>query len=685
VIDGNVQMDDETMQLEKRRSWSAWRGCVVFIAGISLASPVLAQRPPPVDLLELSLEELLTLEITSAGKKSQLIADTAAAIYVITSEDIRRSHATTLMDLLRQVPGIHVAREATGKWSISIRGFTNENANKLLVLIDGRSIYTPVFSGVEWKGQDTLLEDIDRIEVVRGPGGSVWGANAVNGVINIITKSAGDTQGTSLSLQAGTLDNGTMTARYGGSLGASAQFRVFAKYFNRPSLPNGEGVTDWGGWKSLRQGGRLDWAPTGRDRFMASSEWLVNDVFELDDEMTPETFPFQAIVEERDRVRAGFLLGRWTRLRPNGSEFDVQIFHDRNRAYDASGRDRAETVETTDAEFKYHVNLEGMHDVVWGGGFRQVHDRVDRALDSWFEPAAFTARTYNAFLQDEMTWRQDSLRLTAGTKVEWNSFSGVEVQPTARLLWAATPRHSVWTAVSRAVRVPSRFEVDQYSIEDVEEESGGIVYDLFVPSPSFKPETVLGYEAGYRFLPVRSVSLDVSTFYNHYTNLETVERGEQGPSMAPIPGLVTPLTLTNAGFGNVYGSEVLAFWTISNALQLSGSYSRLHMRMDDTGLLNNENGDRWELTYAPNIFFVRAYSELPYQIELNGELRFVDAVPGQEVDGYLDGNLHVSREIRRGLRLTVTVENAIHDHHAEWDEGDQVLPRAVRAGFNWQF
>jgi iron complex outermembrane receptor protein len=673
------------MQREKRPSWAAWRGCVVFAAGVSLASPALAQRAPPVDLLDLSLEELLTLEITSAGKKSQLIGKTAAAVYVITSEDIRRSHATTLMDLLRQVPGIHVAREATGNWSISIRGFAHENANKLLVLIDGRTLYTPVFTGVEWKGQDTLLEDIERIEVVRGPGGSVWGANAVNGVINIITKSAGETQGTSLSLQAGTQDNGTMSARYGGSLGDTAHFRVFAKYFNRPSMRNGEGVTDWGGWKSLRQGGRLDWAPSGHDRLMASSEWFVNDLFELDNEMTPATFPFRTGVEERDRVRAGFLLGRWTRLRADGSEFDVQIFHDRNRAYDAAGRDRAETVQTTDVELKYHMRLAGPHDVVWGGGFRQVADRVDPALDGWFEPAEFTARTFNAFLQDEMTWRRDTLRFTAGTKVEWNSFSGVEVQPTARLLWTAHPRHSAWTAVSRAVRVPSRFELDRFSIEDVEQEHEAIVYDLFIPPRSFRPEAVLGYEAGYRFLPVRSVSLDISTFYNDYTSLESIERGEEQMATMPIRGLMTPLTLTNAGFGKVYGAEVLAFWAITNALQLSGSYSRLHMRMDDLGLRHNEKVERWERNYAPNTFFVRAYVDLPYAVELNGEFRFVDAVPGQEVDSYLDGNIQVSREIRRGLRLSVTVENALHDHHAEWDDGDLVLPRAIRAGFNWQF
>lgn len=648
-------------------------------------APALFAQQRPVNLTEMSLEELLTLEITSAGKKSQLIGETAAAIYVITSDDIRRSQATTVMELLRQVPGMHVARENTGRWAISIRGFTGKTANKLLVLIDGRTLYTPLYTGVEWKSQDTLLEDVDRIEVIRGPGASLWGANAVNGVINIITKDASQTQGLAVAAQTGTTENGTVSARYGGTLGDAGHYRVFSKAFNRHSLPTGEGEPQWGGWSNIRQGARVDLRPTGADHIAISSEWYVNKIDEFDDEMTPETFPFETTVEERDRVNATFVLGRWARQRTGGGGFSVQAFFDRNRTYDADRRDRDEWIETTDIEFQYHMARNGRHDIMWGGGFRNVRDLVGPAIDSWFAPDRFTARTYNAFVQDEIDWLDDSVRLTLGAKVESNAFSGIEVQPTARLLWAPTAQHSLWTAASRAVRVPSRYEVDQFSIRRARKKDDVITYNFLVPPQSFKPEQLRAYEAGYRFLPTRRFSVDVSTFYNTYTDLLTVQKGEQVQVDAPIHGLMTPMTYTNDGYGAVYGAELLAFWTVSDTLQVSGSYSRLQMRMDPTGLPHRRNGDRLEELYAPNMFFARAYLDLPFRIDLSGELRRVGRVPGQEVDGYVDGNLRLSREIARGLRLNLSLDNVAHARHAEWDEGELMVPRAVRAGFTWGF
>ena len=664
-----------------------FRVSVMSLLALTLAgaSPALAQQRPGIELTEMSLEELLTLEITSAGKKSQLIGDTAAAIYVITADDIRRSNATTVMELLRQVPGMQVARQATGKWAIGIRGFAQENANKLLVLIDGRTLYTPVYTGVDWEAQDTLLEDVDRIEVIRGPGASLWGANAVNGVINIITKSAADTQGGAASFQTGARENGTVAARYGGSLGTAAHYRVFSKYFNRKSLQDASGVTPWGGWSSVRQGGRVDWDPTSRDSITLTSEWFINDLREHDEETTAETFPFDTAVEEHDRTTGAFVLGRWNRRQTTGGELGLQFFYDRNRTSDAGGLDRDERVETADVEFQHRMGFAGRHDVVWGGGFRQVRDRVAPALDSWFIPNRFTARTYNAFVQTEMATSDKTLRLTAGSKLERNSFSGVEVQPTARLLWAPSASHSLWTAASRAVRVPSRFEVHQYSIEEPEEDERGVVYDLIVPPQGFKPESIRAYEAGYRFLPTRRFSVDVSTFYNVYTHLQTVERGEQVAATFPVSGLMTELTRTNAGHGKVYGAEVVAFWTISDALQISGSYTRLQMRLDTTGLPHNEEGDRMDELYAPNAFFIRAYSDLPYRIELNGEFRYVDGIPGQDVGRYFDGSLHLSRQLRGGLRLNLTAENLLHRRHGEWDESEMTLSRGVRAGIAWRF
>jgi iron complex outermembrane receptor protein len=342
-------------------------------------------------------------------------------------------------------------------------------------------------------------------------------------------------------------------------------------------------------------------------------------------------------------------------------------------------------VGTADLEFQHRLKAATSHDLLWGVGFRQVRDRVGPALASWFTPERFTARTYNAFLHDEATWRDKTIRVTAGSKLEWNAFSGFEIQPNVRVLWAPTPVHSVWTAASRAVRAPSRYEVHQVSIEDVEEQDGDVVYSLFVPPAAFRSETVTAYEAGYRFVPTRRLSLDVSSFYNVYDHLQTVETGTQQRSALPIAGLMTPLGRTNAGSGRVSGAEVLAYWTISGALQVSGSYTALHMRMDRTGLPHNEHGDRVEDQYAANMFFVRAYANLPYAVELNSDLRFVGRVRGEGVPAYFEGSVHVSREVLRGLRVTGSVDNILHRRHGEWDEGELTVPRGLRIGLDWRF
>ena len=444
-----------------------WSRAGLALAGFALTTGLICGAPadagqrPGVNLGDMSLEELLTIQVVSAGKKSQLITETAAAIYVITADDIRRQNASTLTDLLRQVPGILVAQEATGEWSISIRGFNDKHANKLLVLMDGRTLYSPLYGGVEWDVQDAMLEDIDRIEVIRGPGAALWGANAVNGVINIIMKPAADTLGGLVALDAGTLEKGSIAARYGGSIGDTVHYRVFSKYFDRASLEDAAGATPWGGWTNLRQGGRVDWSPSTSDTITLTGEWSLGNLRGPDNEIVSFTPPFESAVDEHDKTSAGFLLTRWTRKRPAGSQFDLQFFYDRIHQYDGLGHDKDESIGTTDVEFSHHLKVFGRHDLVWGVGFRQVRDRVLPAFDSSFTPVSYTARTYNGFAQDEIALRRDSLRLTVGTKFERNAFSGTEIQPTVRLLWAPAQRHSAWTAVSRAVRVPSRSERDQ--------------------------------------------------------------------------------------------------------------------------------------------------------------------------------------------------------------------------------
>jgi iron complex outermembrane receptor protein len=661
---------------------------LVFTTALLAAVPASAgQQRPPVNLVEMSLEELLTIRVTAAGKKDQLITETAAAIYVITADDIRRNNASTITELLRQVPGILVAREATGEWAISIRGFNDKHANKLLVLMDGRTLYSPLYGGVEWDVHDTMIEDIDRIEIIRGPGAALWGANAVNGVINIITKPAAETRGGLVTYQAGTFERNSIAARYGGSMGKQVQYRLFGKYFNRPSLQDPEGNTPYGGWNSWRQGGRLDWSPNTTDTVTLSGDWSRSNLREVDDEITSLTPPFESVVEEHDKTTTAFLMTRWNRKRADGSELDVHFFYDRNHQYDGLGHDKDESIQTTDLEFTYHLRVRGRHDFVWGGGFRHVSDTVMPAFDSWFTPESRRVRTYNGFVQDEIALRaDDSVTLIAGSKFEWNSFSKFEVQPTVRLLWAPKQTQSLWLAVSRAVRVPSRNEHDQYELDSIaENEDGEIEYGLLMASPTFQPEKLTAYEAGYRFLTARRLSVDVASFVNVYDDLQTTDTGDAVVTLTPFAGVQTPLLRANNAYGRVMGIETTVFWTVNNRLQLSGNYTRLHMRLHARGASGDEGAQDVEEKNATNLVYARAYLDLPYDIDFAGELRYVSAIAGEEIPAYMDGNIHISRVIREGLRLNLTVNNLIHRRHAEWDGGDQVQSRALRASLTWTF
>jgi iron complex outermembrane receptor protein len=659
---------------------------LALTAALLVAGPASAGQRPPLNLAEMSIEELLTVNVTSAGKKEQLIADTAAALYVITADDIRRNNVSTITEVLRQVPGILVARQATGEWSISIRGFNDNHANKLLVLMDGRTLYSPLYTGVEWDVHDTMIEDIERIEVIRGPGAALWGANAVNGVINIITKHAADTRGGLVTFQGGQFERTALTARYGGSISPKVQYRLFGKYFNRPSLEDGAGDTPYGGWDSVRSGGRLDWSPNPVDHVTMSGDWSLSNLREIDDEITSASPPFESVVEEHDRTRTAFLLTQWNRKRSNGSEFDVRFFYDHNRQSDALGHDKIQTIETADVEFNYHLPIDERHDLVWGGGIRQVRDSIKPDFNSFFVPDSYRARTYNAFVQHEVTLKDEAIRLTTGSKLERNSFSGFEVQPTFRALWAPTKRQSVWVAVSRAVRVPSREERDGFEVDSIgETQDGAIAYALLVGSPDFKPEQLIAYEAGYRIVTARRLSIDVASFYNAYDDLQTIETGETVATLSPVAGRMTPLVRANNAYGRVMGAEVTAFWTVSPGIQLSGNYTRLQPRLDARPESNDEDAEAFEDTNARNLVYVRGYADLPYAVDFAGELRYVSAITGEDVPAYVDGNIHLSRAIRAGVRLKLTVENLMHRRHAEWNEGELVQSRALRASLTWQF
>src|SRR6266446_877925 len=476
--------------------------------GLVLAFLLLAHVPasaqteqavePAKALKQLSLEELFDLEVTSVSQKPEPVSKTAAAVHVVTSDDIRRTGALSIPEALRYVPGVEVARVDSRSYAITARGFNGTTANKLLVLIDGRSVYTPLYSGVFWDAQDAFMEDIEQIEVIRGPGATVWGANAVNGVINVISKSAANTQGFLVTGGAGNMERGFAGARYGGALGPRAFFRVYAKAFDRgPSkLPHGQ---DAGDASRMHQGGlRADWTPTTADGVTVQGDFYGSGI---------------------DRRSAGPTdisgsngLARWTRAFSGHSSLQLQGYYDRTKREIASTLNEA--LDTYDLTLNHHLAPAARHDVVWGLGFPLTDDDVrnSSALLA-FLPPRLTQRLYTGFVQDEIALEADRLYLTMGSKVEHNSYTGFEYQPSLRLAWMPKPEQTLWAAASRAVRAPSRID-----------------RDFFVPAQppyflvgdsTFQSEVLYAYELGYKSRPLTDLTASISTFYNVYDKLRS--------------------------------------------------------------------------------------------------------------------------------------------------------------------
>jgi iron complex outermembrane receptor protein len=454
----------------------------------------------PGALKKLSLEQLMAIEVSSVSRRPERLSDAASAIQVITREDIQRSGATRLPEALRLATNLEVDQLDASQWAISARGFNSPLANKLLVLIDGRTVYSPLFAGVFWDAQDVLLEDVEQIEVISGPGATLWGANAVNGVINITTKKAKDTQGLLVLGGGGTELHGFGGARYGGRIGSKARFRVYGKYSERDGteLPTGEDISnDW----SFGQGGfRLDWDASTGDLIT-----VQGDLYDGHTDQTPTT----------DAVARGAnAVGRWSHKLSARSDLQLQLYVDRTHRDVPGSYD--DVLDTYDVDFQYHIALGGRHDVVWGVGYRLVEDDF-KSVAVAILPEQVSLETFSAFAQDEIALG-NRLRLTLGTKLEHNDYTDFEFQPSVRLAWQVNDRQTLWAAVSRAVRTPSRLDRDL----------------VILPGPNFNSEVVRAYELGYRGQATERLSFSVSAFYNDYDDLRSVE-----PPIPPnlFPGL----------------------------------------------------------------------------------------------------------------------------------------------------
>ncbi len=663
------------------------------VAGVCSAGAYDTEPALPADLTELSLEDLMDIEITSVAKKSQKLSEAAAAIFVITQEDIRRSGATSIPEALRMVPGLEVARIDANKWAITSRGFNGRFANKLLVLIDGRTVYTPLYSGVYWDMKDTLLEDIDRIEVIRGPGAALWGANAVNGVINIMTKGAEDTQGGLIVAGTGTEEQGFGSLRYGAKLGQDIFSRVYVKYFDRDSgvFPSGEDGADE--WDVLRAGFRMDWQGSGPDALtlqgdIYDGEAGVTIVTKSFDPYAPPTF------DEDDSISGANLLSRWKHTVSDTSEIALQVYYDRT---ERNGAILDQIHDTFDLDLQQQFALGKRQEIVWGLGYRFVSDDIRNTFYGSWDPDSRDDDLYSGFVQDDITLIKDRLRLTLGAKFEHNDYTGSEIQPSGRLMWTPQEGHSIWGAISRAVRTPSRTEEDGRLNTTVL--PPGLLLPLFpgygvvslLGDGDYEPEELLAYELGYRTQPTDQFSVDIAAFFNDYSNLRTLEPGNAFLEVSPSPAhLVFPFTADNKMDGETYGVEVTADWRASDWWRIQASYTYLQIQLDldrDSGDTISESAEGDSPHHQVSL---RSSMDIVSDLALDLWVRYVDDLPSQDVDSYITLDIRLGWKLREDVELSVVAQNLLDDQHPEYKpEFIDTIPTEVQCSVygkvTWQF
>jgi iron complex outermembrane receptor protein len=662
--------------------WRRW-GATLAVAAVVATSPseAGAQTPTPEDLKRLSLEELLRVEITTAMRVPEPATAIPAAVFVITQDDIRRSGAASLPEILRLAPGLQVAQQDGARYAVGMRGFADRLARSMLVLMDGRAVYSPLFAGTYWEVQDTLLEDIERIEIVRGPGGTLWGANAVNGIINIITRRAQDTRGTLVSGSLGSHTRGPIAVRHGGAAGSNGYFRAYAKAFDRDAQFHAAGAAY--DQSNMVQGGlRGDWT-LSRSRTLT----LQGDVYtgELGQRFSlPLASPPFTQSSIRDAgLSGGNVLARWA-APIAGGEYQLQTYYDRTRRDE---RPVAETRDTFDVDFQHRRRLGRRHGLVWGGGYRVTNGRITAVAPTAFLPPDRTDSLYTAFFQDDFIVRPERLRLILGTKVEHNDYSGFEIQPSGRLMWSITPSHSLFSAVTRAVRTPSRVETD-YTTTSLSNPSVPAFVRL-QPNPEFEPEELTAYELGYRVRTVPSLYVTVSGFFNHLENTLSTELLPAFVETTPPPArLILPVTFRNGLHGNSHGVEItgdvrpLAWW------RATVNYSFLRVQMTrNPGSADVSQERRYEgLSPQHQIQFVSSL-DLPGRVSLDWFLRYVSELPAGPVPGYATSNVRASWHPHPRLEVAVIGQNLHEARHLEWPTGaggNVLIERSARVAVTWR-
>ena len=627
--------------------------------------------------------------VTSVSKREQKLSQAAAALFVINQEDIRRSGALNIPDLLRMVPGLDVAQINANTWAISARGFNHQFADKLLVLIDGRAVYTPTYGGVNWDTQDVPLQDIERIEVIRGPGATVWGANAVNGVINVITKQAKDTQGGLVTAGGGTQDQAFGTTQYGGKIGADASYRVFTKYLDYHDLPDLAGRDSNDGWHLLHGGFRVDGSLSRNDSLTAQGDIYSGSEGAVIDHIASISPPVNENVQKIAGLSGGNILGRWNHVLSKGSDTTVQVYFDR---YVRSGPSTLEARNTVDFDFQQHRLLGSRQDLVWGAGYRRSADRIVGTIDHAFEPADQTIQLFSAFVQDEITLAPERVFLTIGTKLEHLDITGFELEPSIRMTWKPSARHTLWAAVARAARTPDRNDANgDFNLAVFTSPNGAIGELSIVGNPREKSEHLLATDLGYRVQASSRVSVDLAMFYNRYRQLRSVEQGVPILETDPVPHFDIPLVYSNQMHGTTEGLEVSAHFKVTDRWTLSPGYALLHMNLrTDPGSHDTFSVADIEGSSPRHQAQLRSSVNLPHGLGWDTSIYFVDRLPEHQVPSYtrLDTQL-IWRSTER-LEWSLVGKNLLQDLHVESDDiatsvQSSQARRSVYVKFTWTF
>jgi iron complex outermembrane recepter protein len=677
--------------LFRRSSVVAPKATRLFCAFLSvfLLTAVAETTPPEQDnpLKQLSLEQLGSIEVTTASKEPEKVWKTPAAIYVITHDDIQRSGVTTIPEALRLAPGVEVARIDSSKWSVGIRGFGSRLSRAVLVLIDGRTVYTTLLAGTYWEVQDTLLEDVDRIEVIRGPGGTIWGPNAVDGVINIITKSSKDTHGEMVSAGGGNVEQGFLNARFGGGNGKTLDYRVYAKGFNRgPEFHPDDSNFDR--WRAAQAGFRVDWNKDSRNTFN-----LQGDIYDEGDGEsvvgTSYTQPYSQVLNGTALLSGGNISGRWERSLREGNDIQIQAYYDRTNRHEPNFGDIRDTF---DVDFLQHFQLRYRQEISWGLGARLSRGNdIEVVSGLTFQPAERTDQLFTGFFQDEIGLVKNRLSLSIGTKLLKTNFTGLQWEPSARLLWTPTKTQSVWAAFTHAVRTPSDAERDFFLTGFIGIDPSGLpFFARFNANRNFRSEQMNGYELGYRRLIGKKLYVDLAGFYNHYSDLFSEDiTGSAFIETDPTPThLLLPAEFGNGLLGTTTGGEVAPEWKPTNWWRLRGSYSFLRMDLKksphslDVGTIPGIVGSSPQHQVS-----VQSGFDISKVLSLDLDYRYVSALPGQAVSAYSTADARCAWQMNGHIELSVVGRDLLQPYHDEFgsDPGPLVgIKRSVYGQITWK-